>query len=187
MHNRFLRIFHFIDDFNKDHIMSLDKKVVIIYRNYKEKYDENKILKIKNFCKSIKKKFFLANDIKLTIKLNLDGAYIPSFNKNISVSSLKNRNIILIGSAHNLREINEKKKQCMDLIVLSPVFKVSKTKHFLGVVHFNILAKQTKIPKIALGGINSKNIKRLNMLNCTGFASISYLKRSGNMVRNFTK
>jgi hypothetical protein len=25
------------------------------------------------------------------------------------------------------------------------------------------------------------------MLNCTGFASISYLKRSGNMVRNFTK
>jgi len=74
MHNRFLRIFHFIDDFNKDHIMSLDKKVVINYRNYKEKYDENKILKIKNFCKSIKKKFFLANDIKLTLKLNLDGA-----------------------------------------------------------------------------------------------------------------
>ena len=95
MHNRFLKIFHFIDDFNKDHIMSLNKKIIIIYRNYKEKYDEQKILKIRNFCKSSNRKFFLANNIKLTLKLNLDGAYIPSFNRSLSVSRLKNRNITL--------------------------------------------------------------------------------------------
>ena len=84
--------------------MSLNKKIIIIYRNYKEKYDEQKILKIRNFCKSSNRKFFLANNIKLTLKLNLDGAYIPSFNRSLSVSRLKNRNITLIGSAHNLKE-----------------------------------------------------------------------------------
>ena len=32
----------------------------------------------------------------------------------------------LLGSAHNLREINEKKKQGIDLIFLAPIFKVKK-------------------------------------------------------------
>ena len=187
MHNKFSTIFHFINDFNKEHIRSLDKKIIIIYRNYKEKYDEQKILKIRNFCKSSNRKFFLANNIKLTLKLNLDGAYIPSFNRSLSVSRLKNRNITLIGSAHNLKEINEKKKQCLDLIVLAPIFDVPKTNKALGVIRFNILSNQIKSQKVALGGINLKNIKKLNMLNCNGFASISYVRESNNNIKNFRK
>ena len=184
MHNKFSTIFHFIDSFNKEHIKSLDKKVVIIYRNYKGDYSEREIILIKKFCRSLNKKFFLANNIKLTAKLNLDGAYIPSFNRELSVRALKNNNITLVGSAHNLKELNEKKKQGMDIIVLSPLFNVPKSKTSLGVIRFNILSKQAKLNTIALGGINEGNIKKLNMLNCYGFASISYFKKKNNITPN---
>ena len=37
--------------------------------------------KIKNYCKKKGYKFYLSNNIKLAIKLRLDGAYIPSLIK----------------------------------------------------------------------------------------------------------
>ena len=72
----------------------------------------------------------------------------------------------------------KKKKQGMDIIVLSPIFRVSKSKNSLGAIRFNLLSRYIKLKIIALGGINTNNIKRLNMLNCNGFASISYLQKT---------
>jgi len=176
IHNKVLKNFYFIDDFNKDHIRSLNKNISIIYRNYTKKYNEEKILEIKKFCKNIKKKFFLANDINLTNKLNLDGAYIPAFNNSLSVFKLKNKNMTLLGSAHNLKEINQKKKQGIDIIFIAPTFKVIKSNNFLDVIKFNILANLLDGKVVALGGINKNNIKKIKILNCYGFASISYIK-----------
>jgi len=176
IHNKSLKNFYFIDDFNKDHIRSLNKNISIIYRNYSKKYSQKKILEIKKFCKNIKRKFFLANDINLANKLNLDGVYIPAFNNSFSVYKLKNKNMILLGSAHNLKEINQKKKQGIDIFFLAPTFKVNKSNNFLDVIKFNILANLLNGKVIALGGINENNIKKIKMLNCYGFASISYIK-----------
>tara|TARA_B110000211_G_C13896614_1_gene472010 strand:+ start:650 stop:826 length:177 start_codon:yes stop_codon:yes gene_type:complete len=57
MHNKFSTIFHFINDFNQQHIKSLDKKIIIIYRNYEEKYDEKKSCLSKNFVEILIKNF----------------------------------------------------------------------------------------------------------------------------------
>ena len=38
------------------------------------------------FCKKKKIKFFLSNEIKLALKLDLDGVYLPSFNKCLRVN-----------------------------------------------------------------------------------------------------
>jgi len=176
IHNKSLKKFYFIDDFNKDHIRSLNKNISIIYRNYTKKYNQEKIIEIKKFCKNIKKEFFLANDVNLTNKLNLDGAYIPAFNNSLSVYKLKNKNMTLLGSAHNLKEINQKKRQGIDIIFIAPTFKVNKSNNFLGVTKFNILANLFNGKTIALGGININNIKKIKMLNCYGYASISYIK-----------
>ena len=176
IHNKGLKKFYFIDDFNKDHIRSLNKNISIIYRNYTKKYNQEKIIEIKKFCKNIKKEFFLANDVNLTNKLNLDGAYIPAFNNSLSVYKLKNKNMTLLGSAHNLKEINQKKRQGIDIIFIAPTFKVNKSNNFLGVTKFNILANLLNGKTIALGGININNIKKIKMLNCYGYASISYIK-----------
>jgi|TARA_B110000914_G_C15462540_1_gene446591 thiamine-phosphate pyrophosphorylase len=178
IHNKSLKKFYFIESFNKSHIKNLDKDINIIYRNYKEEYNESEIFELKKFCYKLGKKLFLSNNINMTIKLKLDGAYIPAFNKDISVYKLKNRKIQIIGSAHNLKEINEKKKQGVQIIFLSPLFKVPKSSKFLGISKFNILANTFNGGIVALGGITKNNIRKLKLLNCFGLASISYIKEN---------
>tara|TARA_Y100001958_G_C21177679_1_gene508162 strand:+ start:44 stop:577 length:534 start_codon:yes stop_codon:yes gene_type:complete len=175
MHNKIPNIFTFISDFKKNEILNLNKNIGIIFRNYKEENNKNKILKLKHFCKSNNRKIYLANNIKLAIKLNLDGAYIPSFVKNLRVQnfSLK-KNFLLMGSAHNIYEIREKEKQNMKLIFLSPIFKTKNYKKGLGIIKFNFLSRLSKKKIIALGGISKKNIKKLKIANIYGFSGISY-------------
>ena len=84
---------------------------------------------------------------------------MPSFNKNISILGKIDKRLKIIGSAHNYREITIKKKQRVDLIFISPIFKVKKKTEFLDVCKFNILSKMTKKKIIALGGINKENIR----------------------------
>ena len=105
----------------------------------------------------------------------MDGAYIPSFNKDLNhlSYSLKNK-FEIIGSAHNLKEIRLKEKQQVNKIFLSSLFK--KNKNFLGINKFKLLSKLTKKEVVVLGGINEKNRKKLSLINQTDFAGISYFE-----------
>ena len=175
MHKKFPNIFTFISDFKKEQILSFDKNIGIIFRNYTEKNNKYEILKIKHFCKINNRKFYLANNIKLAINLNLDGAYIPSFAKSLNIKNYKfKKNFLLMGSAHNINQIKQKEKQNVDLIFLSPLFKTKNYKNGLGVIKFNLLSNLSKKKIIALGGINKKNIKKLKLTNTYGFSGISY-------------
>ena len=176
MHNKFLNKYYFINKFDQSHIDKLDKGVTIIFRNYKHKIDQNLILKIKNYCKKRGNSFLLSNNINLAIKLNLDGIYIPSFNKDkrhLSYSFKKN--FIILGSAHNINEIRIKELQNVKMIFLSSVFK--KNKNHLGFYKFKLLSLLTKRPLIALGGISNNNMKKLTLTNCSGFAGISFFEQ----------
>jgi thiamine-phosphate pyrophosphorylase len=168
-------IYYFIDNFDSEEILKLDKKINIIFRNYNEKLDEKLLVKIRSFCKNNNRKFYLANNIKLAKKLQLNGIYIPSFNK--SLKKIKSsKNFEILGSAHNLKEIKIKENQGVSKIFLSPVFPIKKKKTSLNTVKFNLLSLKTNKKLIALGGINEKTIKQLQLLNCFGYASISFLK-----------
>ena len=124
MHNKILNKYYFINKFDKSHIDKQDKRTTIIYRNYDQKIDEKLIIKIKNYCKKKGTKFILSNNIKLAVKLNLDGAYIPSFNKNTKhLSYSLTKKFIILGSAHNIYEIRTKELQKVESIFLSSVFK----------------------------------------------------------------
>ena len=133
------------------------------------------ILKIKNYCRKKGIKLYLSNNIQLAIKLNLDGAYIPSFNKNIKhLSYSLKKKFKIVGSAHNLREIRLKEIQKVDKIFLSSLFK--KNKNYLGINKFKLLSKLTRKEVVVLGGISKKNIKKLKILNQSKFAGISYFE-----------
>jgi len=175
MHNKTLNRYYFIKKFDQSHIDKQDKKTIIIFRNYDQDIDEKLILTIKNYCKKKGNKFLISNNIKLAIKLNLDGAYIPSFNndkKHLSYSFKKS--FIILGSAHNLYEIRSKESQNVKAIFLSSIFK--KNKNFLGINRFKLLSHLSKKPLIALGGVSNNNLKKLNLINCFGFAGISFFK-----------
>ena len=168
--------YYFINKFETNNIDRLDNQTTIIYRKYSsETVNEKLILKIKNYCKKKGIKFYLSNNIQIATKLNLDGAYIPSFDKSIKhlAYSFK-KNFKIIGSAHNLREIRTKEIQKVDKIFLSSLFK--KNKNYLGINKLKLLSKLTKKEVVVLGGISKKNLKKLKILNHPEFAGISFFE-----------
>ena len=168
--------YYFINKFETNNINKQDRQTIIIYRNYSSKIPNIRlILKIKKFCQKRRVKFYLSNNIKLAIKLNLDGAYIPAFNKSFNhlAFSIK-KNFKIVGSAHNLKEIREKENQNVSSIFISSIFK--KNKNFLGINKFKKLSKLTKKNIVALGGISQKNEKKIKLLNHSDFAGISFFE-----------
>ncbi len=130
---------------------------------------------LRNYCKKKNLKFFLANNIKLSIRLKLDGAYIPSFNKKFShLNYLYKKNFLLLGSAHNLKEIRIKEKQNVSEIFLSSLFK--KNNNFLGMNKYNLVSRLTNKKIIALGGVSKENMKLIKLTKSKGFAGISFFK-----------
>ena len=168
-----LKKYYFINKFDPYHIKKLNKNISIIYRNYNSIINVSLLIKIKNFCRKNRRKFYLSNNVKLALKLNLDGVYLPSFNKSLKHLNYQiKKDFLIIGSAHNLLEIRIKEKQKISHIFISSIFK--KEKNYLGFYKFNNLSKMTKKKIIALGGINNNNIRKINMLNISGFAAIDY-------------
>ena len=168
--------YYFINKFDTNNIDKIDNQTIIIYRNYSSKiYDMDLILKIKKYCKKKSIKFYLSNNVKLALKLDLDGAYIPSFNRSFNhLSYAYNKKFDIIGSAHNLKEIRTKETQKVNKIFLSSLFK--KNKNFLGLNRFKLLTNLTKKKIVVLGGVSKKRIKLLRLLNNPDIAGISYFE-----------
>ena len=175
MHSNLPKQYYFIDKFDKKILEKQSTKTAIIYRNYSKKINKLEILKLRKFCNKKKLKLFLSNDFKLALKLNLNGAYIPSFNNSFNHLNFNvKKGFLILGSAHNLKEIRVKELQKVDAIFLSSIFK--KNNNYLGLFKFLNLNYLTKKNTIALGGISKKNKKILNMISLWGFAGISYFK-----------
>ena len=167
--------YYFISSFDTNNIDKQDKQTTIIYRDYSNKIPkEALILKIKRYCKKKSVKFYLSNDIRLAIKLNLDGAYIPSFNKSFKhLSYSLKKDFKIVGSAHNLREIRIKENQNVTKIFYLHCLKKIK---FLGINKFKLLSKLTKKEIVVLGGVSIENRKKLSLLGLSDFAGISYFE-----------
>ena len=143
MHINNLRNYYFINKFDTKNIDKQSLNTGIVYRNYDSEDDLKTVIMLKNYCKKKGHKFFLSNNVKLAINLNLDGAYIPSFNKDINhLSFSTKKNFLLIGSAHNNKEIKIKEKQGVSILFLSSIFK--ENKNYLGLNKFKLLTNLTK-------------------------------------------
>ena len=175
----FKPIYYYIDKFDKDEIYKLDKSINIIYRNYSNKFNNKEVLKLVSLCKRQRRKVYISNSLKLALRYNFDGVYIPSFNKILKYKNIKKRKFDIIGSAHNIKEVINKELQGCTKIFLSPIFKTKKNRSHLGIMKFNVIKLNTKKDVIALGGISEQNIKCLKMCNINGFAGISWIKENG--------
>ena len=165
---------------NLDHT-NKNKKISIIYRNNGVVENLAKLVKFRKNCKKKNFKLYIANNSKLAKNCMADGIYISSYNKMI----YPKYGLDLIGSAHNFKEIYEKKKQGCNTIILSRLFKTSyknKTSN-LGVVKFNLIINNYLTNVIPLGGINSSNLLKLNMVNSDGLALLSEVKKKPTISR----
>ena len=160
-------------------IIKIRKKFNIIYRNTSVK--EN-IANLVNFRKNCKKKginFYVTNDTKLLTKLKADGLYISAYNKDLLLNIYSKKGFKIIGSAHNQREIDIKIKQGCEDIIFSRLFKTKypNKKGFLGIQRFNIISLRSKKKLVPLGGINEKNLSKLNSVKSDSFACLSAIKK----------
>jgi len=161
-----------IKDLDPDTIKT-NKKINVVLRNTKN----NKISEIINYrlkCRSRKIKLYIANDDKIAVKCKADGLYISAYNKKKYYT-----NIAKIGSAHNIKEINEKKFQNCNSIIYSPLLKTHypNKKKYIGVIKFNLFSKSIDKKLIPLGGINNQTLLKLNLVKCDSFACLSSVKK----------
>ena len=177
MHKKLPTFFIFLDKYNNEIFKNKNINIGVIYRNYKDRNRENQLIKIARACKQNRYQLFVSNDLKLAHKFKADGIYIPSFNRRKNFFNLEKKNITIIGSAHNQKEIYKKISQNCKVIFLSPLFYVKKSKIFLGLYKFNYLSFSNKIKILPLGGISKNNIRKLKMLSIEGFGGIRIFKK----------
>jgi thiamine-phosphate pyrophosphorylase len=77
-------------------------------------------------------------------------------------------------SAHDLREIRSAERRGADLVFLSPVFPTRSHPggRALGLLRFGLIARQARIPVIALGGVDGRRGRQLAQLHAYGWGGI---------------
>ena len=176
--NKYFLIIENIKDISLENIKKRFK-FNIIYRNNKKLGDLHRLRIFRKECKSKDIKFFVANDYNLSSKLKADGIYLSAFNKDLKYLNYMKSNFVIIGGAHNIKEINLKIKQGCKYILLSRLFQVSykPEMNYLGINKFNFYASNIFKKIVALGGINTSNINKMKIVNCDSFALMTEIKK----------
>ena len=131
--------------------------------------------KIRKICKKFNVKFLINDDVFLAKKLNADGCHLGQKDMNI----LKARKLIgskIIGiTCHNSIKLARIALKNKTNYLAFGAFNSSRTKKVKYKASISLLKKArkiTKIPIVAIGGINSNNYKKL-LLNKANFLAIS--------------
>ena len=157
-----------INDLIKENLFKLNNLNIIIDINEKDKKSIENQFSIIKFAKKNKIPFLLKNDFQKCIKYNASGIFIDANYKKLTKPILLKKSFYIIGSIHNQLEYMQKIKQKCHLLMLSPLFfneKYSKNK-ILNILRFNHKALNWNIKLCALGGINSKTLKKIKLTKC---------------------
>ena len=176
--NKYFLIIENTKDINLRNI-KLTNKFIIIYRNTRKKQNFKDLLRFRRNCKLKKIDFIVSNNYKLMVLLNADGLYISAFNKDLRLSRFKNSKYKIIGSIHNIKELNIKINQGCTYFLFSRLFEVDykNKKSFLGVTKFNLFKLNRKENIVPLGGIRVSNLNKLNIVKTDSMALLSEIKK----------
>ena len=165
----------FLSDLIK--ILKLKKVSFFQLRIKKKSFKEKLIIgkKIKRICKKFNVKFLINDDVYLAKQLDADGCHLGQKDMNISdARKLIGNKIIGITCHNSIKLAKIGIKNGADYLAFG-AFNSSKTKKTKFKASINLLKtarKITKTPIVAIGGINSKNYKKL-LLNKANFLAIS--------------
>ena len=165
----------FLSDLIK--ILKLKKVGFFQLRIKKKSFKEKLIIgkKIKRICKKFNVKFLINDDVYLAKQLDADGCHLGQKDMNISdARKLIGNKIIGITCHNSIKLAKIGIKNGADYLAFG-AFNSSKTKKIKFKASINLLKtarKITKTPIVAIGGINSKNYKKL-LLNKANFLAIS--------------
>ncbi len=131
--------------------------------------------KIQKICKKKKVKFIVNDDPLLAKKLNADGCHLGQNDMPLKdARKIIGKRIIGV-TCHNSIQLAKKAiKEGANYLAFGAFYgsNTKKTKFIASTKILNETKKLTKIPLVAIGGINSKNYKNL-LLNKANFLAIS--------------
>ena len=131
--------------------------------------------KVKKICKKYNVKFLINDEPILAKKLNADGCHLGQKDMEINKARKILKNKIIGITCHNSIKLAKIAIDNNADYIAFGAFNDSKTKKIRYKAKINILhaiKKITKIPIVVIGGINSKNYKKL-LLNKANFLAIS--------------
>jgi len=131
--------------------------------------------KIKKICKFFKVKLLVNDDPIIAKKINADGCHLGQKDMNISKArKIIGKKIIGITCHNSIKLAKAAIKNKADYIAFGAFnsSKTKKVKYKANVKLINKAKKLTKIPIVAIGGINDGNYKKL-LLNKVNFLAIS--------------
>ena len=154
------------------------KKVSFFQLRLKKEKFRKKLLigkKIKKICKKFKVKFLINDDVYLAKKLNADGCHLGQNDMNIhKARELIGNKIIGITCHNSIKLAKVALENKADYLAFGAFYstKTKKTKYKPSLDILKKARKITKTPIVAIGGINSKNYKKL-LLNKANLLAIS--------------
>ena len=171
-----------VNSFYNNLKLVLKTKKVSFFQLRLKKYSlKKKIIigkKIRNICKKNKVKFIINDDPWLALKLDADGCHLGQKDMNIKTAKkILGKKIIGI-TCHNSVNLAKKAIKAKADYIAFGAFnqsKTKKTKHVASVKILNKVKKFTKIPTVAIGGINAVNYKNLLLNNANFLAISSYI------------
>jgi thiamine monophosphate synthase len=167
----FYKHYVFLEEINnliKENLVKFNNLNIIIDIDEKDKKGLENQFSIIKFAKKNKIPFLLKNDFQKCIKYNASGIFIDANYKKLTKPILLKKSFYIIGSIHNQLEYMQKIRQKCQMLMLSPLFfneKYSKNK-ILNISRFNQMALNWNVKLCALGGINSKTLKKIRLTKC---------------------
>ena len=165
--------------FYRDLNLVLKTGKVGIFQLRLKKYPlKSKILigkKIREICRKNKVKFLVNDDPKLTMKLNADGCHLGQSDTNIKdARSIIGNKIIGVTCHNSIKLAKLAIKAKASYLAFGAFFpsKTKKTKYLASIKNLKEASKLTRVPLVAIGGINPQNYKKL-LLNKAKFLAIS--------------
>ncbi len=154
------------------------KKVSFFQLRLKKESLKKKLMigkKIRRICKKFNVKFLVNDDALIAKKLNADGCHLGQKDMHIIEARKLIGNKIIGVTCHNSIELAKVAVENKADYIAFGAFNDSKTKNIKYKASTNLIRKVkkiTKIPIVAIGGINSSNYRKL-LLNKANFLAIS--------------
>lgn len=180
-HDKYFITQDFVEDHEKTYLEKIEK---VLRLGIKIIQFRSKNLSLYQYSEMSKKIFKLCRSYNTTYIINdyknyennkyCDGLQLTSKNLMIFNNFSKINNTLLLGSCHNLKEIDICNKNNFDMITISPV-RNTHNKNGIGWEKFSNLTRYSNSPVFALGGLNYKEDISIAIKNgATGIAASTY-------------
>ena len=166
-------------EFFKDLELVLKSKKIFFFQLRLKKENKKKIIyigkKVKEICEKNKVNFIINDDPNLAKIIGSDGCHLGQKDTNIiKAKKILKKKIIGITCHNSKKLVYEAIQNKADYIAIGAFFKsFTKNTNFKATISLlKFVKKITRIPIVAIGGINNKNYKKL-LLNKANFLAIS--------------